>query len=143
MGNHQRNYSFGSFGSTQSSMTNISATSNTNSLQQIEEKKEDENNNNIINEIQQIINVCDSDENGLIDKEEFIDFLSEWGIDEKLNENDLNLIYNQLIDIDIDKEASCDLFMHRLYQVHTDHPNYSARRAVYRVCRRLLKVAQN
>jgi len=107
---------------------------------------------NMITEAQQILDGCDSDEDGLIDKTQFVDFLSEWRLDERLTPNEIDLVFSQLIhrhDDDEDSEeeeeqsmASCDLIMHRLHQVRADHPHYSTRRAIYRICRRLLKMAQ-
>ena len=109
---------------------------------------------NVIAEIQQIIDDVDSDEDDYIDREQFVDFLSEWGLDKKFTENELDELFKRLIDENDDDDeeeeeeeddaesggkASCNLFMNRLNDVHSDHPNYSARKAVYRVCRRLLK----
>ena len=78
-----------------------------------------------------------------------MDFLSEWGLDEKYKETEIKLIFNELVDVEHDEDegpadtASSKLFMHRLHEVHKDHPRYNARKAVHRVCQRLLKSARN
>merc|ERR550525_1240845 len=95
-------------------------------------------------DIQQIIDAVDSDEDDMIDREQFIDFLSEWGLEAKFSDNELDQVFRRLIESEEEEEedvgkASCDLFMRRLQRVCSDHPKYSARKAVYRVCRRLLK----
>ena len=73
----------------------------------------------------------------------------EWGLDDKFKPQELVTMFRQLA-VDEEQEqpgpgalemASCAIFMQRLTRVHADHPNYSARKAVYRVCRRLLRAA--
>ena len=98
----------------------------------------------VITEIQQMVDAVDSDEDDLIDREQFADLLSEWGLDAKFTDNEMDELFEQLVEDEEEDavsggKASCRLFMRRLQSVHSDHPKYSARKAVYRVCRRLLR----
>eukprot|EP01083_Nonionella_stella_P288939 983255_1 len=77
-------------------------------------------------QIEEIVNLNLSQCNDTFDRDEFVDMLSECGIHEKLNKDELFNIFNQL------KVAQS--------AADHDHPNYSPRRTVYRVCRRLSKV---
>ena len=91
--------------------------------------------------VQRAIDEVDSSNRGTIDLEEFTDFLSKWDLERKLTSVEIQLIFNQLIDIEITStDASMDYFMTALCHVTADHPNYDAKRAVFRVCRRILKV---
>merc|ERR1719419_423072 len=96
----------------------------------------------VVAEIQQIIDAVDDDEDDRIDREQFVDFLAEWGIDGKFDDNELDALFERLRD---DKEpaaaegmASVHAVMVRVRRVHSDHQQYSARKTVYRLCRRLL-----
>ena len=63
------------------------------------------------------------------------------GLDGKIEDSDLKIIFAQFIDQELDPESlHCDSFIAAACHVVVDHPNYSTRRAVYRVCRRALKV---
>ena len=100
--------------------------------------------------------MTDNDEDGYLDREQFVDFLSEWALHQKYTDSDIDIIFKQLVESghgdggdvdDADAEGpgeavSCKLFMERLESVHRDHPKYSARKAVYRVCQRLLKTTK-
>lgn len=108
---------------------------------------------NITVEIQSILNEVDDDEDGLLDREQFVDFLSEWTLHQKYTDNDIDIIFKALIEPnDGDSEepdsegpgesASCSVFLEKLAAVHRDHPKYSARKAVYRVCQRALKASK-
>merc|ERR1712087_129446 len=95
----------------------------------------------VITEIQTMIDAVDSDEDDLISREQFTDFLSEWGLVDKFSKSELDVLFVQLT-VDHGDKASCHSFMDQLRAVHTDHPGYSARKAVFRVCRRVLKQAE-
>jgi len=97
----------------------------------------------VLREIEGILDEVDLDEDGFLDRHQFVDFLSEWTLHQKYSDGDIDAIFEQLVDGDHDGEAaSCRLFMERLPSVLEKHPKYDARKAVYRVCQRLLKAAK-
>merc|ERR1711879_586180 len=51
---------------------------------------------NITHEIQSIINEVE-DEDGYLDREQFVDFLSEWNLHQKYAENEIDIIFKELI----------------------------------------------
>merc|ERR550532_3667416 len=53
---------------------------------------------NITHEIQSIINEVDEDEDGFLDREQFVDFLSEWNLHQKYAENELDVIFKELVE---------------------------------------------
>jgi len=108
----------------------------------------------VLEEVQHKLDAIECADDGYLSKAEFVQFLKECTIDDKFNELDIESIFYHLIDVDrsiseqLDASdslmrASSNLLMHKVHQVHADHPNYSARKAVYRVCRRVLKTSKS
>merc|ERR1712032_1581999 len=95
---------------------------------------------NITHEIQGILDEVDHDEDGYIDREQLVDFLSEWGLHEKYTDSDIDVIFKMLIvdneeddgdddelneadaDVETEGKASCKLLMEKLEAVDRDHP---------------------
>eukprot|EP01084_Bolivina_argentea_P068902 125424_1 len=129
-----------SLSSTHSTQSSIMSTMSVASL--FDEENDEKKIDLIIKEIEDFINQCDSDENGLIDKQEFIDVLNEYNIYNKFNKTQIDIIYTQLIIHNNEnkyEEASCNLLINNIQQIYIHHPNYTARKALYKVCKKLLK----
>jgi len=116
----------------------------------IEKDDENKQNESVIEQIENVIKDIDEDNNGLIDYEEFVEFLAHYELDYKFNKIESRSIFTQFVEENspqsqlspIKKEASIDTFITALCHVLADHPDYGARRAIYRVLKRVLKAVK-
>lgn len=74
------------------SRTHSSMSSMSSIIYTMDDEKKATMNDRVIEQIKEMILHIDEDENGMIDKQEFIALLSEWNVDQKFNENELDLM---------------------------------------------------
>ena len=102
----------------------------------------------VLSQIEKRVRAVDKDHNGTITYKQFDAFLKHYELQAALLESEFKLVYKCLADDNADHrgrrgEAHIAALMLTVGNVLADHPNYSARRAVFRALKRLLKVAKS